>query len=71
MVSLVEMNNRRNATFAIDSTADIVKLPTTKKYGTDEVSTVQPIVSGSAAYLTNGTLDIYILNGETDTWIKS
>mgnify|MGYP006916055264 CR=1 FL=1 len=49
---------------------EIAKLPTTSRNGTNELSTVQPLNSG-CAYLTDGTMDIYVLDEATDSWILS
>lgn len=69
MTWLIELNSQtRNATFSISNASELDQLPTTTKTGQGNLSTVQTVAPGSAAYLTDGTLDIYILDGDTDTW---
>lgn len=63
--------SRNNATgyalFYIDSSSDIVNLPTSKEVGKEDLSTSKPCKIGSIARAMNGSS--YILNG-SDKWVS-
>lgn len=61
----------RTAVFSISKASEISDLPTTTEYGKGVLSTVAPVAPGSSCYLTDGTMDIYMLDGDTDTWVLS
>lgn len=58
----------RTAVFSASNASEISKLPTTTEKGKDLLSTMDPVAPGSSCYLTDGTMDIYILDGDTNTW---
>lgn len=57
------------AEFSIDSAEEIALLPTTTTAGTGVLANVDKVKAGSAAYTTDGNLDVYILDG-SDVWNK-
>ena len=56
--------------FAVDTVAELDKLPTTTDKGKDHLHTIPSCSVGSYVIVTE-TSDIYILNGNQDKWIKS
>lgn len=62
----------RFAKFSITSASELSSLPTTKRKGAQgtTVSSVAPICAGSLAYVTDSDYNTYVLNGETDQWVK-
>lgn len=59
----------RYAEFFIDDEADLVTLPTMSGAGTGNLSTVNGIMQGSKAILTNSDSTYYRIRGD-NTWIK-
>lgn len=69
MVYLNDLDtSTRTAVFSASSASELSKLPNLTDVGKENLSTVQPIAPGSSCYLTDGTMDIYILDGDTNTW---
>lgn len=62
----------RFAKFSITSASELSSLPTTKRRGAQgtAVGSVAPICAGSLAYVTDSDYNTYVLNGETDQWVK-
>jgi hypothetical protein len=62
----------RFAKFSITSASELSSLPTTKRKGAQgtTVGSVAPICAGSLAYVTDSDYNTYVLNGETDQWVK-
>lgn len=70
MASLTNKNYSTGYTeFAISGAAELGKLPTTSRGGTDELAGTEKVAEGSAAYTTDGALDLYILTSG-DVWTK-
>lgn len=68
MAALTKMDNSTGyAEFSIDGTAEVALLPTTTAGGSGALANVDEVKAGSVAYLTDGTLGIYTLDG-SDTW---
>lgn len=61
----------RTFVFSASKASEISDLPTTTERGKGVLSTVEPVAPGSSCYLTNGSMDIYMLDGDTNTWILS
>ncbi len=59
----------RYAEFFIDSEQDLVILPNITGAGTDNMSTINGIMQGSAAFLTDDTSVFYRLKGD-NSWVK-
>lgn len=58
--------------FSIDNAAtDLDLLPKTSTPGKQNLATISKVCAGSCAYTNDGNMEIYILNGETDTWTLS
>ena len=55
--------------FAVDTAADLDKLPTTTDKGKDHLHTISCCSVGSRAIVTE-TGDKYILNGNQNKWVK-
>lgn len=55
--------------FAVDTVAELDKLPTITNKGRDSLHTVNSCCVGSRAIVTE-TSDTYILNGNQNKWIK-
>lgn len=55
--------------YVIGSMAEINKLPTTKKYGTNELENYAPCCNGSECIVLNPTLSVCFLDGDTDSWV--
>lgn len=69
MVKLISRDyNTRYSVFAVDTTAELDKLPTNSKKGKDDLSTITCCI-GSRAIVTE-TSERYILNGNQNKWIK-
>lgn len=69
MVSLISRNyNTKHYIFSIDSSSDIDLLPKYNIAGKGVLATVLTCNYGSKAMCTDG--DVYILSGNTNTWIK-
>ena len=70
MAALTRMDYATNyAEFSIDSVGELAMLPTTTAGGTGALASVGAVAAGSAAYTTDGNLDVYTLDG-SDTWNK-
>lgn len=70
MAALTNFNYSTNyAEFSIDSAEELALLPTTTAGGTGALASVGAVAAGSAAYTTDGNLDVYTLDG-SDTWNK-
>ncbi len=70
MAALTNFNYSTNyAEFSIDSAEEIELLPTTTAGGSGALANVDAVAAGSAAYTTDGNLDIYTLDG-SGTWNK-
>lgn len=71
--SMVKMISRDYTTgysvFAVDTVAELDKLPTTTDKGKDHLHTIPSCSVGSRAIVTE-TSGRYILNGEQNKWIK-
>lgn len=59
----------RYAEFFIDDESDLVALPTINGAGTGNLSTVNGVMQGSKAILTNSDSTYYRIRGD-NTWIK-
>lgn len=70
MAALTNFNYSTNyAEFSIDSAEELALLPTTTAGGTGALASVGAVAAGSAAYTTDGNLDVYTLDG-SGTWNK-
>ena len=70
MAALTNFNYSTNyAEFSIDSAEELALLPTTTATGTGVLANVNAVAAGSAAYTTDGNLDVYTLDS-SDTWNK-
>lgn len=70
MAALTNFNYSTNyAEFSIDSAGELALLPTTTAGGTGALASVGAVAAGSAAYTTDGNLDVYTLDG-SGTWNK-
>ena len=76
-MKLIALINRidsatRFAKFSVSHTNELTLLPTTKRRGVQDTpaSSISPICAGSLAYVTDADNNVYVLNGETDQWIK-
>ena len=70
MAALTKMDYSTNyAEFSIDSAEEIELLPTTTAGGSGALANVGAVAAGSAAYTTDGNLDIYTLDS-AGTWNK-
>lgn len=61
--------NTGYSVFAVDTVAELDKLPTTTTKGQDHLNTVPFCCTGSRAIVTE-TSERYILNGNQNKWIK-
>lgn len=57
------------ASFVVSNAAELSKLPTTKTPGVENLKNVKFAWHGSDAFVL-GTGDVYMLDGDTDTWRK-
>lgn len=70
MVKLISRDyNTGYSIFAVDTVAELDKLPTTSTKGKDELYTISNCCTGSRAVVTE-TSDRYILNGNQNKWLK-
>lgn len=70
MAALTKMDYSTGyAEFSVDSAAELALLPTTTAGGSGVLANVGAVAAGSAAYTTDGNLDVYTLDG-SDTWNK-
>lgn len=68
---LKPINSYGYGEFSADSVADLDDLPTTTHGGKNNLQTIGAICQGSNVFLNDGSMAIYILNGDTDTWTLS
>ena len=70
MAALTKMDYSTNyAEFSIDNENELELLPTTIAGGTGALASVGAVAAGSAAYTTDGNLDVYTLDG-SGVWNK-
>ena len=70
MVSVINVNyNTRCYEFSIDTDSDLELLPKYGISGKEKLNTISSCSPGSVAIQTNG--NVYRLNGDSNTWIKS
>lgn len=71
MVSLTEFDNRTHvSTFTASTEADITKLPTTTENGKEELADCEPVVHGSQCIVMRPSAKVFMLDGDTDTWVE-
>jgi hypothetical protein len=56
------------AIFSISKASDVENLPTATDNGAEEAADFEPVAPGSYAYLTDGSGEKYVLDGDTNTW---
>lgn len=72
MIKLDNYNHdTKYAEFSVSAASEISSLPTTTNGGTGAGAGLTPVAAGSIAYVTDADMDFYVLNGASDTWIKT
>lgn len=63
----------RFAKFSVSNTNELTLLPTTTRRGAQgtPASSINPVCAGSLAYVTDSDSDVYVLDGNSDTWVKT
>lgn len=69
MVNIISKNYNTNyCVFAVDTVAELDKLPTTASRGQDNLAAISSCIAGSRAIVAE-TSDRYILNGNQNVWV--